>query len=437
MPWLEIRMFAPDGRNSLQTLGHGVVSVAKFLITVFGILALLPTFLFFIARYKLQVQEATIMALNDPGPKSALVVDFNEATLGTYDGPLAQAWIDARYPGLNPTLRTLPFSVTLVYDRPTGWEPEEDPEANDRTRWVYYNLPFDQRLVEDEHFEKGIKANVWRTGQDHYEVLEPLAKAIKKHDLLGISAAFTYSDPWWASGAFKLAPTKNWDWNSGFELVHAKSASNYRAYVGAARAVSRMRQLYACRATGLPFDITWNSETTPSWLVAKAGWHGEDYARAYRTAFKGGLPVVLLHLQNLEAKSIEHDDRWIAFKSEMRTKDLDTRADIGLRAPASTPFVTGMHLWTGYHSYGLKMGRPVFSYSDFFLNSTPEVSPDARDAQRALLQLLTDEFWFKFFPRDAHGEVHRVLEAERVRLGRDTHFARMLGHNAYYCMDSK
>lgn len=430
-------MFAPDGRNSLQTLGHGVMSMAKFVVTIFGVIAMAPTILFFIARFKLQVQEATIIALNDPGPKAALVVDFNEATLGAYDGRIAQAWADAHYPGGDPSLRTLPFQVTLVYRRGDTWEPEEDPEANQRTRWVYYNLPYDDRMVEDDHFNYGIKANVWRIGQDNYEVLEPLAKVIKQHDSLGIDAAFTYSDPWWAAGAFKLAPTKNWDWNSGFELVHAKASSNYRAYVGAARAVSRMRHLYACKATGTPFNIDWHSDTSPGRLVAKAGWRGDDFATAYRSAFKGGLPVVLLHLQDLNGKSIDHDENWKRFKALFRTQDLDYRSDIGLRGPATTPFVTGLHLWSGYHPYGSSMGRPTFTYSDFFINSTPKVSADAQEAQRALLQLMDDQFWFKFFRPEDREDVHRVLEAERIRLGRDTHFSRMLGHYAFYSMDAK
>lgn len=429
-------MFSPDGRNSVQTIGHGVVSVAKFVMTVFGILALAPTILFFVARFKLQVQEATIIALNDPGPKAALIVDFNEATLGTFDGRIAQAWADTQYSGPDPSLRTLPFQVTLVYRRGDTWEPEEDPEANQRTRWIYYNLPYDDRMVVDEHFHHGIKTNVWRTGQDNYEVLEPLAKVIKQHDSLGIDAAFTYSDPWWASGAFKLAPTKNWDWNSGFELVHAKASSNYRAYVGAARAVSRMRHLYACWATGANFNIDWHSDTSPGRLVAKAGWRGDDFATAYRTAFKGGLPVVLLHLQDLNGSSIDHDDNWKRFKATFGP-DLDHRSDVSLLAPATTPFVTGMHFWTGYHPYGAGMGRLTFSYSDFFLNTTPKIDPDAQEAQRALLHLMDDDFWFKFFPKDAHGAVRQVLESERTRLGRDTHFSRMLGHNAYYSRDSK
>lgn len=426
-------MFAPDGRNSVQTIGHGVVSVAKFVMVVFGILALAPTFIFFIARNKLQIQEATIIALNDPGPKAALLVDFNEATLGDLDGRIAQAWADARYPGLDPSLRTLPFSVTLLHQNKLGqWEPEE--AGVDRARWLYYNLPFDDRMVEDERFSNGVKANVWRTGQDNYEVMEPLKKVIAQHDLT--ASAFAYSDPWWAAGAFKLSPTKNWDWHSGFELVHAKASYNYRAYVGAARAVSRMRHLYACQATGVPFNIEWHSDTSPGRLVAKAGWRGDDFARAYRSAFKGALPVVLLHLQDLNGSSLDHDDNWKRFKA-IYGQDLDHNSDVGMVGAATTPFVTGMHLWSGYHAYGTEMGRLTFSYSDFLLNTTPKINPDAQVAQRALLQLMDDDFWFKFFPKEAHGYVHQILEAERIRLGRDTHFSRMLAHNAYYSKDAK
>jgi hypothetical protein len=431
-------MFEPDGRNSLQSIGHGTVTVAKFIMVIFAAIAVAPTYLYLTSQNKLQVQDATIRGLNETGPQQAVLIDFNEATLGAHDAMIEKAW-DAqadRKNSLDPGVHSLPFTAWIFNRDGDQWvaDTETNPGA-----YVYYNLPFDQNMVEDEGFHNGQRAGVWE--HVDYNSLPLLNGVVDNYDLT--SKVFAFSDPWWANGAFKIAQTKNWDWYSGFELAHAKAAPNHRAYVAAARIVTRMRHLYALRAMGS--SQTPNGLRGSDILPARAAMQSVDpdrFAALYRQAFKGKLPRVFLQLQDFDTELLKLSPTWKPFM-EIYGDDLQHNASVAMSTPTKGPFITGMFLWEGPRRYDSVHGRPVFTVLDYLFNSTPRQPKESKDAQAAMLQLMTEEFWVNAFREEGLGSgadaeaVRSVVCHERERLEHDVQFARMTAHKIYASRDAQ
>ena len=389
-------MFEPDGRNSIQTMGHWAVTIIRYLMMVFAAFAVAPTVLFFVVRGSLRVQKESIYLINTDVRATGLLVDFNTASLNykdlfDYNEFVVRERSEKHTPGLNPAHESLPFTVTYLRNvgapgAPFRWEPFSKPLGN---TWIYYNMPFEMASVFDKNFEAAEKvAGLWdRTIKTDFTTTSGYKRRWE--------GVLECGDPWYHQGLYKMAPTKEWDWATGFHLTHAKASYNYRAYVSAARAVSRMRYLVAMRKIGEPVHL--DSEhlrgdtLLPARLFAEVPAHlRAPFIDAYRHAFQGTLPKVILTIQPLDDSVLRKDKdfvQWLGGEGQYQKL-------VGFWRPQSAgPFVTGIQTFTGYHPYDRWSNQITFAYGDYFYRTTPYAPEAAQDAQEALTKLLSPKFW--------------------------------------------
>jgi hypothetical protein len=408
-------MFEPDGRNSIQYVGHMGVTLVRWVCMVFALACLLPTYLVLRGWQTMKRQEAGIEAVNTDPRIERYTLDFNRVTLQPEDADAYQGFKDSGFPEdrLDPSLNSLPFTIT---GRPAAW--------------VYYNLPFDANVVVDRFYGRAKMAEGVVDGPYNLVKADPLRSAVDLYDGARRIEAIE-GDPLVSTGLFKLAPTKWWDWYSSLELVQAKAAPNYAAYAGAARVTARMRALAAGYIQLGDKRITQDNEVPARVLALNtAPDQRTDFWLKYTQAFQGDLPVIDIEVQPLDEKALTHDPQWAAWIKQAG----DDMYGITEQVQDATlgGYITGIRLT------GDTMGRPDFTRMDYLLNSRAQIDDASHRAQAKLQAMMTYDFWAPLFMKRGMGDpetleqVQRLLVEERTRLGRDVQFAHLHGHEAFH-----
>jgi hypothetical protein len=246
-----------------------------------------------------------------------------------------------------------------------------------------------------------------------------------------------------------MAPTKKWDWGTGPDYAFGKCAGNYRAYVGAVRAVAAMRAIKAAQALGIApsfsvhavlyreaqnpvgayYALMGHCEAPPSSsLTVKA------FTEAYRTSWGDRLPVVTLDLQKFDPEVWgnpgEGEARdWDNYMGWHPLCGIEDDRSVWGHRPARTfdLFITGLRL----KGQGPHEGRPRSSRLDFLLWNTPSTTRSQDKALDALTALTTDAFWDPLIDAGLRGLAHQVLKQIRKDLEHDYKFARRFGHVAF------
>ena len=431
-------MFEADGRNSLQSLGHfGGQLVKVFLWAVF-IVCVVPVIFVIYMWQTMEVQQGGMRSLPQDPRLQGVLVDFNVGTFKLADIDAWKAWANQTETLVDPALQALPFSATMLTDQhPKGnlaWTPTDMPKGG---AWIYYNLPFEQDAVRDPHF--GAAFHDWIYNPTKRDVdpiaLESLNKPLQSLDTVGMETML--GDPWFLQGLGKLAPTKDWDWNSPLLLAHAKASYNHKAYVGAARAVARMRMLVALSAVNqsLP-TYARGRDLNPVYAAADMDPAARRvFHRAYVEAFKGQLPQVLLLVQPLDDQTMLNTDEMREWHTRAAGQTWDLR--IKIKSPSASPFITGMVKWSGYHPYSREASTMEFSRLDFFIRSTPTNLPTVEEAQDTLTALQSFAFWEPLLRRHGLREdqlqmAKTLLDSGSARLAREVRFTRRHGHILYH-----
>lgn len=409
-------MFEPDGRNSIQTVGHWVVSIIRWALMVFAVLALLPVYLTVRGWQTMEHQSAGIQAVNADPRIQTLRIDLNSPTVLMEDAAAYADFKDRACPQdeFDPSLNSLPFKVTGL-NAPTGW--------------IYYHLPYDVAVVHDQFFYRGAtKEGV--TTRINMPAVDDLRGAIQKYDTVFGDISLG-DDPWMSEGIFKMAPTKWWDWYTSLQLAQAKAAGNYAAYAGAVRVTARMRALAAgCDNFGNKFiDADWSVPAR----IAAAVPHDQrlSFMMRYTEAFKGDLPVFEIQTQPLDKQTLESDPAlksWISRAGERTFSETEE-----IKTGVQGVYITGIRL-AGDSAWG----RPEYTCTDYFIRSQPYLDDETTKAQATLQAMLTPEFWAPRLKKMGLGDpltlnqMEHILETERQRLGRDVMFARLYGHMAFH-----
>ena len=461
-------MFEPDGRNDIQYVGHQTMTLLRWVCMAFALACILPVFLVVKGRETMKRQDAAIDAANTDPRLQTLTIDFNTPTLGTYDVAVYLAWLnlqasipeipdinnldayvadengvleskedhDSRVEAgrmaydravaanhdriLDPSLQSLPFTVTFKGEAPKL-----------PTAWVYYNLPYHPWMVSDHYLDEGRAAGVagpWVEPLDQMEMrqTQQAVNRLRHPDM----ATSSMDDPWFNQGLYKMGPTKWWDWYTGQQLLQAKASHNYAAYVGAARAVAHMRLLVAKRTVpGIDLEPT-ATVLVPTRVLAQLP--SEDrlaFAQAYRSAFKGKLPVVDVQVQPLDGGTLLHDPTFKEWAA--RVGETGWRQWGEWHAITTAPFMTGMA------RHGFPMGRPEYSRTEYLYRSAPVLNDESVAAQRALAAMVTWEFWEPLLKgegctSDQLDRARAIIEGTRQGLALDRQFARLHGHEVFY-----
>ena len=431
-------MFEADGRNSLQSLGHfGGQLIRGFLWAVFFV-CVAPVIFALYMWQTMEVQRGAMASLPQDPRLQGVLVDFNTAAFKLQDIEAWKTWAGQTEIHVDPALQALPFTATLLADQhPKGnlaWTPVPMPKGN---AWVYYQLPFEQDAVRDPHFGAAFQDWIYNpTKRDVDPIgLETLNAPLQNLDTVGMQTML--SDPWFLQGLGKLAPTKDWDWNSPLLLAHAKASYNHKAYVGAARAVARMRMFVALVAAGQDPGAYMSGRDLNPVYVAKDMDPTQQpvFRQAYVEAFQGDLPRMLLLVQPLDDQTLLNTDEMREWHSRAKGAHWDIR--IKIKGPASGPFITGMVEWSGYHPYDRETNTMSFTFGDFFYRSTPAVLPDAAKAQATLTAMQSFKFWEPRLRK--HGiqgpqldKARTLLIASADRLAREVKFTRRHGHVLYH-----
>lgn len=427
-------MFEPDGRNSIQTLGHWGGHVIRIGLWVVFAVCVVPVVFVLYMWQTMKLQQGAMEAIARDPKVSAVLVDFNQGSAQLSDLAAYEIW-RVNPEGVDPSLQALPFQVTYLQDRhpggPLAWTPTPRDGGN---AWMAYNLPFEEGAATDRSFEKAF--NSWIYNPVHRTVnpftVESFPTAIQGARYLSPSAAS--SDPWFLQGLGKMAPTRYWDWHSGLQLAQAKASYNYHAYVAAARAVSRMRLLVAADCVGaamLP------SQDLNPIRVATNLPEAQRFAflRSYTQSFQGQLPKMLLLTQDLGDGALLHDPRFTDWQA--RNGESGWQMQLHVWSVSEGPFIVGMTPWDGYHPYDRGALAMEFTYGDFFYRSSPAIRPQAKATQDLLLRMQAFDFWEPHLK--AAGLSPRSLSLARELLAdaarktqQDTLLARRYGHKLYH-----
>lgn len=435
-------MFEPDGRNSIQTIGHSAYTAFRVVCMIVGLVLLTPAVLFFTAKDKMEAQASTIQSYNDTLPTQAVLVDFGTPDLSGLDAPYVEGGPDTFY-------QSLPFTMTRLKDVSTSrglrvWKPV-DPKSEEpwgplygpalrkhANSWVWINLPFVEGQIWG--WDESTPPRLWPEADGspqvyHSALRDKLEEAFKgRHIVFRWGLDDARNDPWIINGALKLAPTRWWDWYSGQQQLEAKASYNYKAYVAAARAASAMRYWAALRlsGTGMPVGVLVCGD--PPTESASSFHPPMDlrFAAHYQRVFNNKLPKVVMHLQGF-------------YHGDIKGYGATRTSSMTVSGTPAWPFVTGMHLDDGsLKPRARAWGRPEFSRRDFLLNSTPVLNDQAVEAQKALEKMLEPDFWVPLFTAegltdaDTLNVIPQVMAKIKKDLDSDTHWARRWGHAAYH-----
>ncbi len=431
-------MFEPDGRNSVQSLGHWAIGILKVFLWAVFIVCVVPVIFVIYMWQTMEIQQGAMRSLPQDTRIQGVLVDFNVGTFELADIEAWKVWANQTETVVDPALQALPFSTTMLKDQHPGghlaWTPVEMPKGG---AWIYYSLPFEQDAVRDPHY--GAAFHDWIYNPTKRDVdpiaLESLHKPLQSLDTVGM--ADMLSDPWFLQGLGKLAPTKDWDWNSPLLLAHAKASYNHKAYVGAARAVARMRMLVALIAAGQPASGYMQGRGLNPVYVAKDmdPTSQKVFRQAYVGAFQGTLPQILLLVQPLDDQTMLNTEEMRDWRRQIDGTTWDMR--IRVKATARSPFITGMVKWSGYHPYSREASLMTFSRGDFLLRSTPTSLPAVEEAQDTLTVMQSFAFWEPLLRRhglkdDELAKARKLLEDSAHRLAREVRFVRRHGHEIYH-----
>ena len=436
-------MFEADGRNSIQTLGHGAVQVVKVFLGVVFLVTILPVLFTIYMWQTMRLQQGALEAIAKDPSVTAILVDFNVATARPKD---FQAWMgwngNPEAKGIDPSLQCLPFQVTYLYDQHPGgpmcWTPRQLPGDN---AWIYYNLPFEDDLTLDFGFNRAFDEWIYDPARRTVDPFKLDTLAFKMAEEWNSRAKYCIpKDPWYLQGFGKMAPTRYWDWHSGLQLAQAKASYNYRAYVGAARAVYRMRLLVAqSRVNGvLPRGDDTSAEAFKPMLGVRETpvSRRPQFYQTYNHAFEGKLPKMLLLTQNLGDKALLHDPRFQDYQKANGEKGWSMMVKVW--AVSEGPFIVGMTPWDGYHPYDRGALSMKFTYGDILYRSTPSIEPQARQAQATLTRMQTFAFWKPLLTAEGITNprtlelAQELLQRSSQKTSKDIKLARRFGHVIYH-----
>ena len=405
-------MFDPDGRNSIQTVGHWVWQLFSYACMALAFAALVPVYLTVRGWQTMKRQEAGIRAVNHDSRIQTLQVDLNKPVFFMEDAADYQDFKEHASPEdeFDPSLRSLPFSVS---------------GAN--TGWVYYNLPFDANVVNDRFFGRGaLEAEV--TQPMNLPAIDSLSGVVERYDT-SFGAISLRDDPWVSQGLFKMAPTKWWDWYTVLQLTQAKAAGNYAAYATATRVTARMRALAAgCNTFGNKFiDADWSVPARIAAAVPEP--QRLDFMIRYTRAFND-LPVFEIQVQPLDKQTLLQDPEFKEWEARVGERGWSDAEEI--HASVQGVYITGIRM-----AGSTEWGRPTFTRTDYLFRGKPYLDDETHAAQAALQAMLTPEFWAPRFQKLGMGDpltldqIEHILTTERQRLTRDVQFARVHGHKAF------
>ena len=386
-------MFEPDGRNSVQYVGHLAVQASRIFLFILAIIIVTPLVIFLWCHWTIRAQREDVR-LWVSAPAQYVTLDFNHPGV-RLEHVLAQARYDTQadlYPeikiraGLAPALYSFPAGLRT----PGGLFPFE-PVFSNLQPYFWYNLPVAEGTIHD-------------LDREHSPMLGG-------HDL-DVSAG----DPWKVKGVWNTAPDRNWDAGSGELYLRAKATSNFAAYAQAVDTVARVKVWVLGRSVGR--DLS--PDLTPSLGIGGGGWlvpaqavyflatHGvpvhavearereltPTYARLvaeYNELFSGQLPVVTLKLQVLDALALGKANPYSPLFRKNGNGGSWANDFAGLTTHAGLgPFIIGMTVGTAYDRV---RSDPSWSAMDFFWNRTPEIAPGSAEAQAALLEVSRVSYW--------------------------------------------
>ena len=389
-------MFEPDGRNSIQYVGHLTARVVRGFFFILGLIIITPLAIFIWCRGTARAQAEDVR-LWSAMPAQYVVVDFNAPDVEVQDVLQTARRITRRalYPtmktqsGLAPELQSFPAGLSPAGEQPVGlfqiatrWQ-----ASRNLVPYFWYNLPVAEGVIDDLDRESSALV---RVGEINFET----------------------KDPWDLKGVWNMAPDRNWDWGSGELYLRAKATANYAAYVRATEVIARLRTWALGRSVGcdLSSDL---SGSNNYWLVpAKAilflaapqvmaeDLEGQERALTPRYAaltdrynhlFSGDLPVVTMKLQVLDATALAKANpysRLFRPQGSGTTTEADDFCGLKTRAGLG-PFITGMSTGTSYDPGS----DPEWLWSDFFLHHDPAVAPGSAEAQRALKAVCCVSDW--------------------------------------------
>ena len=382
-------MFEPDGRNTVQYLGHMVTRVLGILMSAVGVLILFPLFMYLWYSNTIGAQRMGVELWNN-APILAVCLDYN-------------------HPGLSVS-GICGEHVTY----PAGIEVLRRNANRDYigARYFWYYLPVVPGVITDLR-----------------SPCETQGPVPKPKVLPGIEGPQDVSDPWDVRGLWNLAPGHNWDTASPELYLQSKATQNYEAYVQATNIVALIRAYGAGKHFGKDLsDILPGTSGNPYVEPAEAArrtveavlWR--EYVQVYNNLFAGKLPIVVLHLQTLDKEEVN-------YKNSLSESfcGLFTRVGLG-------PFVTGMSAGPGFTRY---LGRPEWYYGDFFLWGSPQPSPSAREAQEALLDLQRLSYWIPRLEAEGLGApediaaIKRILDYRRAIQRSNIRACRLDAHHRY------
>ena len=390
-------LFDPDGRNSIQTVGHWAVMVFKVYAYILLTIAAIPLVVFIWCRGTARAQAEDVR-LWSAMPAQYVVVDFNAPDVDVQDVlQTARRFTRLhRYPamktqsGLAPELQSFPAGLSPAGVQPVGifqiatrWQ-----ASRDLVPYFWYNLPVAEGVIDDLDRESSALV---RVGEINFET----------------------KDPWDLKGVWNMGPDRNWDAGSGELYLRAKATANYAAYVQATEVIARLRTWALGRSVGC--DLTDDlSGSNNYWLVpAKAilylaapqvmaeDLEGQERALTPRYAaladrynhlFSGDLPVVTMKLQVLDVRALAKANPYSRLFRPLGSFGSVTEADTfcGLKTRAGLgPFIVGMSTGTTYDPGS----DPEWSAMDFFIRHDPAVAPGSAEAQRALGAVCRVSYW--------------------------------------------
>ena len=473
-------MFEPDGRNSIQYAGHTAMVAARWICMLLGLMCIIPVALYVYGRNTMNLQEASIFAVNTDHRSQEVTLDFNAPTLRMSDvedyeqwsqhpavtedevaavaeeeelgsGPAAytednpyteekalsdQKDYEARQlkiasakkkKALDPSLSSLPFTATFgKLDNATlsslPWT-YRGIQINP-TAWIHYNLPYDKGEVNDPNFEQASNAGLASYGTNGNVNLRETQQRVNS-----LYSPDNGWDPWFSQGLYKMAPTKLWDWHTGLQLIQAKASYNYAAYVAAARVTGSMRMLIASRAAGVS---GLNSSPVPARVVIQLPKSArKTFVTAYCKAFAKKLPVVYIHVQQLDSESLMHFRQLKEFFGQADGGRWFSMAQCNMISEG--PYIVSMSLSSSKYS----AGELEYTSADFFYRSTPYINQDAEDAQDALTDMLSMSFWAPLLKAEGAdqavmNQAATILQMEKVCFNKDLQFAKMHGHEVFF-----
>ena len=424
-------MFEPDGRSSVQYLGHLTVKALRIFFFILGIILITPLAVFVWCRTTIKAQQESVRLWNAPGtPMTAVVLDFNNPDLdpATIASQAILVARRCRWPeiksqaGIQPALFSFPARITTIQGPPVS------------PAYFWYNLPVATGVIYDLRRESS--------------AMDAMAQ--------GWWNLPNSEDPWLVKGLWNMAPDRNWDVGSGELLIRAKATANYAAYVAAVDTIVRVRTWATARHFGRNLapelaspDGFWLIPAEAGLCLTTTDLLAEDleshqaelmpkysaFAAIYNKVFVGHLPVVVLHLQTLKVETIRKGNPYSDLFRERPNGGCMADGFAGLQSKVGDgPFITGMTLGL---SFDPSRGRPEWSWADFLWNRSPTSSPDAREAQEALLAVGKLEFWAPLLAAEGLGDavslaqVRQILDYLEAEHRRSARACRVDGHHFY------